>query len=100
MWPELIKLNGKDCLIIDTEGLGSHEEGESTDLKIFMLALLFSSQLIYNSLGSIDEQALESLSLVIQLATLLQRQDKYDTQELVNTFPSFMWLIRDFSLKL
>lgn len=100
MWPELIKLNGKDCLIIDTEGLGSLEEGESTDLKIFMLALLFSSQLIYNSLGSIDEQALESLSLVIQLATLLQRQDKYDTQELVNTFPSFMWLIRDFSLKL
>lgn len=65
-----------------------------------MLALLFSSQLIYNSLGSIDEQALESLSLVIQLATLLQRQDKYDTQELVNTFPAFMWLIRDFSLKL
>lgn len=100
MWPELIKLNDKDCLIIDTEGLGSLEEGESTDLKIFMLALLFSSQLIYNSLGSIDEQALESLSLVIQLATLLQRQDKYDTQELVNTFPSFMWLIRDFSLKL
>lgn len=100
MWPELIKLNEKDCLIIDTEGLGSLEEGESTDLKIFMLALLFSSQLIYNSLGSIDEQALESLSLVIQLATLLQRQDKYDTQELVNTFPSFMWLIRDFSLKL
>lgn len=100
MWPELIKLNGKDCLIIDTEGLGSLEEGESTDLKIFMLALLFSSQLIYNSLGSIDEQAIESLSLVIQLATLLQRQDKYDTQELVNTFPSFMWLIRDFSLKL
>lgn len=100
MWPELIRLNGKDCLIIDTEGLGSLEEGESTDLKIFMLALLFSSQLIYNSLGSIDEQALESLSLVIQLATLLQRQDKYDTQELVNTFPAFMWLIRDFSLKL
>lgn len=100
MWPELIRLNGKDCLIIDTEGLGSLEEGESTDLKIFMLALLFSSQLIYNSLGSIDEQAIESLSLVIQLATLLQRQDKYDTQELVNTFPSFMWLIRDFSLKL
>jgi hypothetical protein len=100
MWPELIRLEGKDCLIIDTEGLGSLEEGESTDLKIFLLALLFSSQLIYNSVGSIDEQAIESLSLVIQLATVLQRQDKYDSQELVNTFPAFMWLLRDFSLKL
>lgn len=65
-----------------------------------MLALLFSSHLIYNSTGSIDEQAIESLSLVIQLANVLQRQDRYDTQELVNTFPSFLWLIRDFSLKL
>ncbi len=80
--------------------MGSLEEGESTDLKIFLLALLFSSQLVYNSVGSIDEQAIESLSLVIQLATLLQRQDRYDTQELVNTFPSFLWLLRDFSLKL
>jgi hypothetical protein len=56
--------------------------------------------LIYNSVGSIDEQAIESLSLVIQLAQVLQRQDKYDSQELVNTFPSFLWLLRDFSLKL
>lgn len=31
---------------------------------------------------------------------MLQRQDRYDTQELVNTFPSFLWLLRDFSLKL
>ena len=65
-----------------------------------MLALLFSSYLIYNSTGNIDEQAIESLSLVIQLANVLQRQDKYDTQELVNTFPSFLWLLRDFSLQL
>ena len=80
MWPEIVTLNNKDCLIVDTEGLGSLEEGESTDLKIFLLALLFSSHLIYNSVGSIDEQAIESLSLVIQLAQVLQRQDKYDSQ--------------------
>lgn len=58
MWPELVKIdiNGviKDCLIIDTEGLGSLEEGENTDLKIFLMAVLLSSYLIYNSVGSID----------------------------------------------
>jgi hypothetical protein len=25
VWPELVRLEGKDCLIIDTEGLGSLE---------------------------------------------------------------------------
>ena len=43
---------------------------------------------------------MENLHLVLQLANILQRQDKYDTQELLNTFPSFLWLLRDFSLKL
>lgn len=58
MWPEIVKIDYcghvKECLIIDTEGLGSLEEGENTDLKIFLLAMLLSSYLIYNSVGSID----------------------------------------------
>lgn len=62
--------------------------------------MLFSSYLIYNSTGNIDEQALENLNLVVQLSNVLRKQDKYDTQDLVNTFPSFLWLLRDFSLKL
>lgn len=32
------------------------------------MAILLSSYLIYNSVGSIDEKALENLSLVINLA--------------------------------
>jgi hypothetical protein len=37
-------------------------------MKIFLMAVLLSSYLIYNSVGSIDEKAIESLSLVISLA--------------------------------
>lgn len=36
----------------------------------------------------------------MQLAGVLHRQDRYDSQELINTFPAFLWLLRDFSLKL
>ena len=105
MWPEIVKVESegkvKDCIIVDTEGLGSLEEGENTDIKIFLMAVLLSSYLIYNSVGSIDEKAIESLSLVINLAEMLHKENnQYDSHELINSFPSFMWLVRDFSLRL
>lgn len=55
-------------IIVDTEGLGAYDEDENHDAKIFLLALLLSSLLIYNSVGTIDENALNSLSLVINLS--------------------------------
>ncbi len=55
-------------IVVDTEGLGAYDEDENHDSKIFLLALLLSSLLIYNSVGTIDENALNSLSLVINLA--------------------------------
>jgi hypothetical protein len=58
--------------VVDTEGLGAYDEDENHDAKIFLLALLLSSLLIYNSVGTIDENALNSLSLVINLAKKIQ----------------------------
>jgi hypothetical protein len=55
-------------IVVDTEGLGAFDEDENHDSKIFLLALLLSSLLIYNSVGTIDENALNSLSLVINLS--------------------------------
>ena len=45
-------------LLIDTEGLGAFDEEENHDAKIFLLALLLSSLLMYNSIGAVDESAL------------------------------------------
>ena len=56
-----------NVLVIDSEGIGALDEDTNHDTKIFSLALLLSSQFIYNSVGSIDENALESLSLIIHL---------------------------------
>jgi len=55
-------------IIVDTEGLGAFDEDENHDTKIFLLALLMSSFLVFNSSGSIDENALTNLSLVINLS--------------------------------
>ncbi len=53
-------VDGEPCnvVIIDTEGLGALDEDSNHDARIFSLAVLFSSSFIYNSVGSIDENAL------------------------------------------
>ena len=55
-------------LLIDSEGIGALDEDENHDTKIFLLALLLSSFFIYNSIGTIDENALNNLQLIINLS--------------------------------
>jgi hypothetical protein len=45
-------------LVLDTEGLGALDEDSNHDVRIFSLAILLSSYVLYNSVGSIDENAL------------------------------------------
>ncbi len=52
-------------LLIDSEGIGAFDEDENHDTKIFLLALLLSSYFIYNSMGTIDENAINNLSLIV-----------------------------------
>ena len=58
-------------IIIDTEGLGAFDEEQNHDTKIFLLAMLLSSLMIYNSVGPIDENALNNLSLIVNLSQSL-----------------------------
>ena len=57
-----------NVLVVDSEGIGALDEDTNHDVKIFTLAVLLSSYFIYNSMGSIDESALSSLNLVVNLA--------------------------------
>ena len=88
--------------LIDTEGFGAFDEDQNHDIKIFTLAILLSSYFIYNSMGSIDENAIQSLSFVINLSKSIQLKGKFDNdpEELASLFPSFLWIVRDFSLQL
>ena len=58
-------------IIIDTEGLAAFDEEQNHDTKIFLLSLLLCSLLIYNSVGPIDENSLQNLSLVVNLSKTL-----------------------------
>lgn len=73
LWSEPIRNSrGEACLVIDCEGFGGIDEHNNHDNKIFLFAMLLASYLVYNSQGSIDEQALGSLSLIINLAKELR----------------------------
>lgn len=52
---------------MDSEGIGSTDEDQTHDTRVFSLAILLASNFIYNSMGSIDENALNNLSLVVNL---------------------------------
>ena len=59
-------------MIVDSEGIGALDEDQNHDVKICTLAILTSSIFIYNSVGSIDENALQNLSLVVSLTKNIQ----------------------------
>ena len=59
-------------LILDTEGLGGLDASSNYDSKILLLALLLSSYFMYNSVGLIDEMAINNLSLLVNLAKEIQ----------------------------
>lgn len=90
-------------MIIDTEGLGALDEDSNHDNKIFSLALMLSSIFIFNSTGAIDETSIESLNLIVNLSKHIQlknQSEEFDEEFVASNFPSFYWVLRDFTLKL
>ena len=89
--------------LIDTEGLGAYDEEINHDSKIFLIAVLISSLFIYNSFGAIDENQVSNLSFVLDLSKTIKIKSvaiEDNEEELAKYFPTLLWLLRDFSLKL
>jgi len=114
-------------LVLDTEGLGGLESEGRYDARIFALATLLCSTLAYNSLGTIDEKAIGSLSFIAELSRNIkvtgEEEDGSSSGEkaaassqsarngpgrggtaantgLQQFFPEFCWIVRDFALEL
>jgi hypothetical protein len=106
VWGRPIKVSEDlHAILIDTEGLGSCDRDQQIDVKIFTLAMLLSSYFMFNCMNAIDENALEALSLVVNLSKYIHVNSKPSTvQEDQNLFakyfPAFTWVIRDFALQL
>uniref|UniRef100_G1QFI0 GB1/RHD3-type G domain-containing protein n=1 Tax=Myotis lucifugus TaxID=59463 RepID=G1QFI0_MYOLU len=94
-------------ILLDTEGLGDVEKGDNqNDSWIFALAILLSSTFVYNSMGTINQQAMDQLHYVTELTDKIRAKSSPDANEVedsadfVSFFPDFVWTVRDFSLDL
>lgn len=104
IWGRPVKVaEDMHVILMDTEGLGSCNRTHNIDIKIFTLSVLLASMFVYNCLNAIDENAIEVLSLVVNLTKYISAQQKKDESGVYNQAnysPYFMWVIRDFSLKM
>ncbi|KAI2517837.1 guanylate binding protein 2 [Homo sapiens] len=94
-------------VLLDTEGLGDIEKGDNeNDSWIFALAILLSSTFVYNSMGTINQQAMDQLHYVTELTDRIKANSSPgnnsvdDSADFVSFFPAFVWTLRDFTLEL
>jgi hypothetical protein len=91
-----------NVILVDTEGLGDTEKDTNNDVRIFMFAMLISSQLIYNCKGVIDSNMMDQLKLVSEMSKLIRLNSRthdpndVDETEYKNFYPALTVLVRDF----
>ncbi|XP_060114404.1 guanylate-binding protein 2-like [Heteronotia binoei] len=97
-------------VLLDTEGLGDVEKSNiENDSWVFALSILLSSTFVYNSMGTIDQFALEKLHYVTELTERIKvkasgrrscEEDDEIPDDFIWFFPTFIWAVRDFTLQL
>ncbi|KAG8433495.1 hypothetical protein GDO86_017687 [Hymenochirus boettgeri] len=91
-------------VLLDTEGLGDVQKGDKkNDIWIFCLAVLLGSVMVYNSKGTIDQDAIEKIHYVKVIAEKIKikaSNNEDEEAEFSRHFPIFIWTVRDFTLAL
>lgn len=87
----LVGADGRSVYLVDSEGIDALDVESEHDVKIFALAVLLSSTLVYNSMSHLDEAAVQTLSLMTKVAESVGegRSDHH-----------LYWVLRDFRLQL
>lgn len=70
MWSRpLVETTSNTCVFfLDSEGANSLEKDSKHDAKVFALSLLLSSLFMFNTVGCIDERAIDQLKLTASLS--------------------------------
>ncbi|XP_051497525.1 guanylate-binding protein 1-like [Apus apus] len=100
---------GHTLVLLDSEGLSDAKKSDTkNDTWIFVLTVLLSSTMIYNSKGTIDQNAMDQLHYVTKLTERIKlkaapkksEDELDDSHTFVSFFPTFVWAVRDFTLQL
>ncbi|XP_076316462.1 uncharacterized protein LOC143228907 isoform X2 [Tachypleus tridentatus] len=108
MWgkPVLMDLDtGQQVSVIflDTEGFAANNISENYDAKIFAVATLISSHLIYNSVKIVDQSDIDYLELLARRTQLFALRSQMSrvkwTDDFIHdllSFPPLIWVVQDF----
>ncbi|XP_031565024.1 guanylate-binding protein 5-like, partial [Actinia tenebrosa] len=108
MWGKPIRMKTSDgqqvaLIFLDTEGFAATNVSETYDAKVFAVATLLSSFLIYNSVKIIDQGDIDYLELLArrtQLFALKSQMSKAKWTDEFNhdllKFPPLLWVVQDF----
>ncbi|GAB6024572.1 hypothetical protein CHUAL_009723 [Chamberlinius hualienensis] len=109
MWgkPLEIRVNSTieklSVIFLDTEGFAANNISEHYDAKIFAVATLLSSYLIYNSVKIIDQSDIDYLEILARRTQLFALRSQLSKSEWTNdfnrdllSFPPLMWVVQDF----
>ncbi|XP_072214280.1 uncharacterized protein [Excalfactoria chinensis] len=95
---------GVTLVLLDTEGLGKDNKGDSrNDAWIYTLALLLSSTLVFNSKETSSHLMLEKLRLMMDLThhvrvhVRVQADKAEPDDEFARIFPGIVWVMRDYT---
>ena len=66
---EVVTKSGEKCSVffMDCEGLGAYDMNSEHDTRLFSMAVLLCSCLVFNSHGTLDENTLAQLGLIANL---------------------------------
>lgn len=91
---------GMNVLLLDTEGLAAPGNTPDYDAKIFAVATLLSTHIIYNSVKIVDKQSLDYLQVLARRAQLFALKsllvNGQDDIESMIRFPPLTWVVEDF----
>ena len=71
------------------------------DTKLFLLALLMSSMLMYNSKSAMDSETIKKLAIVTSIGDKIKSKRCNKYSQLNSIFKAscdFVWIVRDFAL--
>ncbi|KRX10023.1 P-loop containing nucleoside triphosphate hydrolase [Pseudocohnilembus persalinus] len=105
MWskPLVRQSDGLKIFFIDTEGSSSTDKDQRHDAKIFALTILLVNYFAFNSVGNIDELAMQQLQLTTTISkniAVSQYGGKKDADAIAQYAPKFLWILRDFVLEI
>eukprot|EP00397_Hematodinium_sp_SG-2012_P003830 GEMP01003839.1.p1 GENE.GEMP01003839.1~~GEMP01003839.1.p1 ORF type:complete len:784 (+),score=158.65 GEMP01003839.1:152-2503(+) len=95
--------DGSEVWLVDSEGFFGPQVMDGYDAKVFTIATLLASHLVYNSVKIIDQQAVNLLEMLARRAQLFRTRSTVEAQNDISpnflrdsNFPPLTWTVEDF----